>query len=199
MSESAKVLYLPGSAYERVLVTRMQQGDADAFQETYAALAPLVLRVLRRMMGNAALAEDVLQETFVTCFRRISTFRGEAQLSSWLTSVAMNRARNTLRGEARRRVGEQRGADSPDPAPTPDHALASAQAHAELERALSSLPEEVRGALVLAAEGFTAAEIASMLGAPRGTILSRIFRGRVTLGRMLRGAATALPRRGTRG
>jgi RNA polymerase sigma-70 factor (ECF subfamily) len=179
----------------------MQAGDEAAFREAYDTLAPSLMRLLERYLGRAALAEEVLQESFVTAFRRIGSFRGEAQLSTWLTTIALRRAQNALRGEARREKSE-RTLDPPSEAsgPLPDDSLARSQERARIEGMLASLPEETRLALLLTAEGFTAQEISDMTCAPRGTILSRIFRGRITLGKLLRHAGRSRSQhRGSRG
>jgi RNA polymerase sigma-70 factor (ECF subfamily) len=179
----------------------MQAGDEAAFRQAYEALAPNLLRLLERYLGRAALAEEVLQESFVTAFRHIGSFRGEAQLSTWLTTIALRRAQNALRGEARRERSERNLAPTSEASvPLPDDSLARAQESTRIEKLLATLPDETRLALLLTAEGFTAQEISDMTCAPRGTILSRIFRGRIALGRLLgRDSLSGSRHRGSRG
>ncbi|WP_224364147.1 RNA polymerase sigma factor [Hyalangium versicolor] len=186
MADRSTVQYLPGAAYERALFSRMQAGEEAAFREAYDALAPRLLHLLERYLGCAALAEEVLQESFATAFRRIGSFRGEAQLSTWITAIALRRAHNVLRAEARREKSE-RAVDprSETSDPLPDDSLASSEETALLEKLLATLPEETRLALLLTADGLTAQQISDMTHVPRGTILSRIFRGRLTLGKLL--------------
>src|SRR5712692_2378531 len=82
---------------------RLAAGDAAAFRELYQAQAPRLLRLLQRLLGDAGLAEEILQDTFLAAFESARDFRGEASLATWLARIALRRALNARRGRARRR------------------------------------------------------------------------------------------------
>src|SRR5260370_5323213 len=80
---------------------RLAAGDAAAFRELYQAQAPRLLRLLLRLLGDAGLAEEILQDTFLAAFESARDFRGEASLATWLARIALRRALNARRGRAR--------------------------------------------------------------------------------------------------
>src|SRR5260370_39012516 len=88
---------------------RLAAGDAAAFRELYQAQAPRLLRLLQRLLGDAGLAEEILQDTFLAAFESARDFRGEASLATWLARIALRRALNARRGRARRRGGTHEG------------------------------------------------------------------------------------------
>src|SRR5437763_5986250 len=88
LAPNPRIAFLPGAAGERALIARLVAGDELAYRECYEMHAPRTLRVLLRMLGDRAKAEDVLQETFVAAFKKIGQFRGDAQLGTWITGIA---------------------------------------------------------------------------------------------------------------
>jgi RNA polymerase sigma-70 factor (ECF subfamily) len=153
-------------------------GEDAAYRECYELHAPALMRVLVRVLRNRALAEEILQESFVAAFRKIGQFRGETKLSSWLTGIALRRGLNALRGESRR-------LKHLPPPPEPETSFEPFLADRDMTRKVLALLDEMepekRMALLLQAEGHTAAEIAEMMGEPRGTVLSRLARSRAEL------------------
>src|SRR3954451_8142736 len=87
---------------ERMLIRRLQQRDERAFAEVMRLYQHKVFNVVFRMVGNREEAEDVAQEVFVTVFKHIETFRGDAKLSTWLYRIATNHTRNRLKYLGRR-------------------------------------------------------------------------------------------------
>ena len=75
---------------ERKLVARCARGDERAWEELYAANAPIVTRFLTRMLGPASYVDDLVQQVFVEVFSGIRRFRGEARVSTWLYGIARN-------------------------------------------------------------------------------------------------------------
>jgi RNA polymerase sigma-70 factor (ECF subfamily) len=173
-----QVSYLPGPAGERALVARLAAGEETAYRETYELLAPGVMTLLVRVLKNRALAEEVLQDTFIAAFRGIGSFRGETRLFTWVAGIGVRRALNALRDEARR----SRGAPPPlEISHTPEPWLGHRDDVRKVLELLETMEPPKRLALLLQAEGHTAAEIAGMTGEPRGTILSRLSRGKAEL------------------
>ena len=177
MDRRDSVAFLKGAPGDRALVARLLAGEDHAYRECYESHAPTLLRVVGRMLRNRAMAEEIVQETFVAAFRTLGTFREEVRLSSWLTGIAVRRALNALRGESRRTSHLPPPAESSSPEPW----LADREMSRRVLAVLEQMDAPKRLALLLHAEGHTAAEIAGMTGEPRGTILARLSRGRAEL------------------
>ena len=166
------------------LVRRFLRGDRAAFGALAQRHERRVYNLAYRMLGRPEDADDATQEVFVICLRKLGSFQGRSAFSTWLHRVALNVCYETLRKRSRERVADQ---DEMEPPPDPDHADAAAAA-ADVHRALQLVPEEFRAVLVLHdLQGVPYEEIAQALGAPVGTVKSRLHRGRVALGRALRG------------
>jgi RNA polymerase sigma factor (sigma-70 family) len=149
-------------------------GDAAAFDALVRSHQAAVFRFARHLLGDAALAEDVTQETFVRVYQRLRTFRFRSRFSTWLLQIARNVAVDELRRRQRR---ARLAAVAPPPAPPP-----SPDARAELRAALGSLPPTMLEALVLVEVfGMSYAETAEVLTIPVGTAKSRVYHARLRL------------------
>jgi RNA polymerase sigma-70 factor (ECF subfamily) len=138
------------------------------------------MSLLMRMLRDRAKAEEILQETFVAVFKKIGQYRGEAQFGTWITGIAIRRALNALRDDARRIPAG--AAPQAEPSVVIDEAeLSSRDLARRLLALIDRLHDDKRLAILLHAEGYTAAEIAAMTNAPRATVLARIARGRAEL------------------
>jgi RNA polymerase sigma-70 factor (ECF subfamily) len=190
VSASHRIVSLPGPAGDRALVARMLAGEEHAYRDCYDTHAPRVLGLLVRMVGDRAKAEEILQETFAAVFNKVAQYRGEAQLGTWIAGIGIRRALNALREDGRRISTVATGMDDRG-----DEGAESALAHRDLARRtlalLDRLAPDKRIALLLYAEGYTAAEIATLTKAPRATILARIARGRAELVSLAAGAGMA--------
>lgn len=180
MPPSRRIALLPGPAGDRALVARLLAGEEQAYRDCYEIHAPRTLALLVRMLRDRGRAEEILQETFVCAFNKIGQFRGDAQFATWLSGIAIRRALNAVRDESRRIPSAAAGAERPS-----DAGEESQLTRRDLARRvlglLDKLQEEKRIAILLHAEGYTAAEIGSMTKAPRATVLARIMRGRAEL------------------
>src|SRR6476659_8576991 len=87
---------------ERLLIRRLQQRDEKAFEEVVRLYQHKVYNLVYRMLGNREEAEDVAQEVFVTVFKSIDSFRGEAKFSTWLYRIAANHCKNRMKYLGRR-------------------------------------------------------------------------------------------------
>ncbi|MEM7202238.1 MAG: sigma-70 family RNA polymerase sigma factor [Planctomycetota bacterium] len=140
-------------------------------ERAYAALAGDVHRIAWSLVGAGA--EDIVQQTFIAVSENAATCEGE--LRGWTLAIAANLSRRALvHAEVGRRAlaaRQERDAAAPAP-PDPD---ATAELRQRLDRALRQLPPSQRLAITLSAlDGLTAAEIATMLGCPEGTVWSRL-------------------------
>jgi RNA polymerase sigma-70 factor (ECF subfamily) len=178
-----RIAFLPGAAGDRALATRMVAGEELAFRECYELHAAKVFRTLLRVVGERGRAEDVLQESFAAAFDGIAEFRAEARLGTWITGIAIRRALNLRRYEARRlQVALEPAQHEPAaPGPGPEAELQSRDLARRVLLLVEDLDPPRRAALLLHAEGHTVTEIAEMTGMPRGTVLSHIARARARL------------------
>jgi RNA polymerase sigma-70 factor (ECF subfamily) len=130
------------------LVVRAGQGDRAAAQALMARHLPKMLALARRMLGDAAAAEDAVQEAFLKLWTHASRWRpGKAKFETWLYRVTMNKCYDRLRRRGTASLDE--AADVPDSAPGADRVLENAGLAAEVEAALAALPERQRAAILL--------------------------------------------------
>jgi len=145
--------------------------------EAYDAQHLAVRAFARRLVGDDAVAEDPVHEVFVTLPTAIRRFRGDSSLRTFLVSIAVNHARHHVRAAARRRAALTRLGEEPGPrGPDPEQSAARRQIAAALTRALDELPLDQRVAFVLAeVEELSSPAIAEIVGAPEGTVRTRLF------------------------
>ena len=130
------------------LVTRVCQGDADAFRLIFERYSRPVISFIYDMVNDRALAEELTQETFVRAFRAIHTMRAETKLSTWLFGIARNVARESLRARARTNthvdLADKSVMDLSDDKPVPVDGLLSKELNALIRRSLEALDEDKR-------------------------------------------------------
>jgi RNA polymerase sigma-70 factor (ECF subfamily) len=177
---SRRIALLPGPAGDRALVARLLAGQEQAFRDCYDIHAPRTLSLLVRMLRDRARAEEILQETFVAVFDKIGQYRGDARFGTWISGIAVRRALNAVRDESRRIP--QAGTPAESSAGGGQESQMTLRDFARrLLGLVDKLTRDKRIAILLHAEGYTAAEIAAMTKAPRATVLARIARGRAEL------------------
>lgn len=164
---------------EAVLALVARSHD-DALAELYDRFGRVAYGLALRILRDRALAEDAVQEAFLTVWRQAGTFSPErAKPSTWILTLVHRRAVDLVRREERRRADPVEIDALPQPAgeATDEEAALRAQRRI-VQEALRRLPDEQREALELAYYGgFTQSELAERLGQPLGTIKSRMFSG----------------------
>ena len=162
------------------LVNRAGKGDPSAFHALLDRHAAYLFGVAVSLVGNAADAEDVVQETLLGAFRGLRGFEGRSSVRTWLTSILIRQT--TVR---RRQTGRWNMAPLPSEnavAAGDPHFLSpteAADARIDLEAAIQGLSPDHREVVVLREfSGLSYDEIAEALGVPRGTVESRLFRAR---------------------
>lgn len=176
---------------DRSIVEAARGGDRSAFDALVRTEVDRVYRLALAITGNDSDAADAVQETFVAAWRKLRDLRDVDAFDAWLTRLAVNTCRMSLRARRRRFVREIPVADVDPEAPrrSTDHDAAAADAREDgmdLRTALARLPPEQRSLLALRhLEGRGIAEIAVILGIPEGTAKSRLFAARRALERAL--------------
>jgi RNA polymerase sigma-70 factor (ECF subfamily) len=173
--------------------------DRALFEELAMEYMPALFTAAMRMTRNQADAEDLVQETYLKAYRAFDSFTEGSNLRAWLYKILTNTYINTYR--ARRRRPEETdlddveelylyrrmsGAELSSLAQSAEDVALESFTDDEVKRALESLPEQFRLAVLLAdVEGFSYKEIAEIADVPVGTVMSRIHRGRRALQKAL--------------
>jgi RNA polymerase sigma factor (sigma-70 family) len=165
-------------------------GDPRAFEAIYRACQRPVYTLIRRIIVQPAIADELHQETFVEILRSVRTYTGEGAFGSWVRAIALNKCLMHLRSPWRSNLAyldaEEGGPESHtllDPGARPD---AHAEASAEVERALAALPPLTRSVVWLHdVEGYTHGEIAKALGRTVSFSKSQLARAHVRLRELL--------------
>jgi RNA polymerase sigma factor (sigma-70 family) len=168
---------------DEAVIALIARSDEQALAELYDRFGRVAYGLALRILRDEALAEDAVQDAFLTAWRRADTFMPErAKASTWLLTLVHRRAVDLVRREERRRTepietaGERAG-DGPA-----EDVVWLRYERERVQAALRQLPDQQREALELAYYGgFTQSELAERLGQPVGTIKSRMFSG---LGRL---------------
>jgi RNA polymerase sigma-70 factor (ECF subfamily) len=163
-----------------------------AFEQLMRRYNQRLFRVARSILKDEADAEDALQEAYLQAYRKMGEFRGEAELSTWLTRIVINQALMRVRKRQRDRVvvpfqnradGTAQELEVADRlAESPTDAALRGEVRKVLERRIDALPEAFRTVFVMReVEEMTARETAEALGIPEATVRTRLFRARALL------------------
>jgi RNA polymerase sigma-70 factor, ECF subfamily len=172
---------------DRELVERFARGDSRAFDTIVQRYEQRVFAIALRMTGNHEDARDAMQDVFVSALRALRSFRGDAQLSTWIHRVAVNASLDVLRKRKRHTAQPlEEAGERPSDDIAPDEAAARAARAAEVQRALLEVSGEHRAVLVLHdLQDLDYAETAAALDIPVGTVKSRLHRARLEMARIL--------------
>ena len=191
------------------LVVHARMGDEKAIRVLVQRHNRRLFRSARAIVRDDTEAEDIVQATYVHAFTHLNAFRDEAQLSTWLTRIALNEALGRIRRRQRNVGWEEvdmtaesgRGALLQFPTPfsvdDPEAEFSRAEARRLLERAVDRLPDEFRVIFVLRdVEGMSTEEAASYLGIKPATAKTRLHRARkmmrIAIEKQLVGAFSSL-------
>lgn len=158
-------------------------GNERAMRTLWTQYAPVVDAVVRRMVADPDQAEDVAQDVWIQIFRALPSYRAEAQFSTWVHRIAVNRTLNALRRLRRLdRLETEITEQSASVEPEGDRALLAAS----IGEAVAQLPTGARTVFLLHdVEGYTHEEIAGELGITAGGSKSQLFKARVRLRKLL--------------
>lgn len=143
-----------------------------------------------RMLNNREDAEEAMQDVFLRVHRSLGTFRGDAELSTWLWRITVNvcLSRRGSRWRKREHLRVENLADNiADDAPGPDELFTILEDRERIARMIARLPDREAASLTLYyIEGFDYAAIGRILTLPPGSVATALHRGRIRLGKMLR-------------
>ena len=180
------------------LLARLRAGDRSAIDVLMTLYADRVYRLAYGVTRNEADAHEVVQDVFVTVFRKHASFEGRSAVSSWIYRITMNAALNTRRGK-RHEVETPLDAALPtfhadghrngdraylvaDWTQTPEAEALSSETRAVLGRAIEALPDHYRVVLILRdVEGLSNEEVAAAVGDSVGSVKSRLHRARMVV------------------
>jgi RNA polymerase sigma-70 factor (ECF subfamily) len=179
------------------LMARVAEDDERAFTELVRRFQGRVTNLIARVLNDRESSDDLAQEVFVRVFVHRRNYRRGSKFTTWLFTIAANLAKNEIRRRVRKRnwfsldalqeVLSDSAIQLADPSEGQELALQREQLQDAIGRAIATVPEKYRVALVLRdIEGFAYEEIGQMLRVPGGTVRSRINRARGMLRRKLR-------------
>jgi RNA polymerase sigma-70 factor (ECF subfamily) len=182
------------------IIRLVQQGDTDAFEDLVLRHQDRVFNTALRLLGDHEEAADVTQEVFVSCFRKIGSFRGDARFTTWLYRVTVNAVKNRWKHMERRggnKTVSLQGNDRGDEmvlqdrlaakGPSPRHSAGVREMHEILLEKLQELHADYREVLVVRGiECLSYEEIAAILGCSLGTVKSRLHRARELIRKKMR-------------
>lgn len=170
----------------------------ELFDRLYRDNADRIFRFAQRMCGHVDDAKDLVQETFLKAYRALGGFRGEAQVSTWLYTIAVHtcsRMRRKRSGQPDRELSLDEflpGSDGelrlqiPAEGLSPEEALEAKEVRRALRAAIDALPHKYRLVLVLRdMEGLTAKEVGSIMGLNERAVKSRLHRARLFVRKQL--------------
>lgn len=195
-----------GASDDKDVLELLRAGQAE---RAFALLLPRyegkIYRLCQALLRDRAQAEDAAQESLVRIWRTLARYDGRAALSTWIYAITRNRCLTAL--ERRRRAsgaGAGAGASGTDielaelptePGASDSGGLSEQQRDEQLRLLVDALPERMRRVLVLYYfEERSVDEVARMLGCPKGTVKTHLFRARATLAERLKGLGLNDPR-----
>jgi RNA polymerase sigma-70 factor, ECF subfamily len=177
--------------------TAYRDQEIQELTNIFAGRLPSLTRIAARLVGNPADAEDAIQDAFLSAYTHLDQFRGQAQMSTWLTTIVINAARMKVRRRPREAHipldQENREQDHPafsemlsDRRPSPEELCRSRELAERLAQASLQLSPALRGSFQLSAmDGLSTRETAQALGIPEGTVKARVARARKKLKQLL--------------
>jgi RNA polymerase sigma-70 factor, ECF subfamily len=188
---------------ELSLGVRISKSETGEMQDVLSRYLPSFYRRAYRYLGNAADAEDAVQDALLSAYKHLDQFKGQAQMSTWLTAIVANSARMHLRRRPRqihvsldeKLTEEQEYPVSErlaDVRPSPEDECRKAELGRSLKQFVEQLSPPLRKAFQLRAlDGLSTSEAARILGVPEGTVKAQLARARARLRRFMRGRLNA--------
>jgi RNA polymerase sigma-70 factor (ECF subfamily) len=182
-------------ASDEALVARVAQNDRRALQLLFGRHRQRVYRFALRLVGNAATAEDIVNEVFLELWRRAASFERRAQLSTWLLAITRNKALSALRVRVDQPLDEAMAEAMPDPRINAEDSLQASERNALVRRCLECLSPAHREIIDLVYyHEKSVDEVAAIVGVPAATVKTRMFYARKRLSQLVKDAGITPPR-----
>ena len=172
------------SSSDAACVRRLQRGDTDAFEILVRRHEKAIFNLIYRMLGDYDDAAETAQEVFLSAYRAIGQFRGEANFSTWLYRIAFNHATTRRKSTTARqkRLVPIDGSDMVDDTLGPAETLEKKELRERVQLALNELdPEDATVILLRDLQDIPYEDVARVLKIPVGTVKSRLHRARQAL------------------
>jgi RNA polymerase sigma factor (sigma-70 family) len=167
------------------IIEKCRRGDREAHYQLYKLYSRTMYNVGYRIVNNEEEAEDVLQEAFISAFRSLDHYRGDATFGSWLKRIVVNKAINVLKRRRLERLPEDENFDVPEQTDVADEFPFTVE---QVRAAIAMLPDGYRSVLSLyLLEGYDHSEIAEILGISESTSKSQFNRSKKKLREILEG------------
>ena len=172
---------------EKLWVSELKRGEKAAFQKLYEEYHQKIYGTAITMLGNAEDAEDAVQEVFMKIYRKVSYFNSKSKIGTWLYRIAVNVCidhvrRNKVRRAKSVSLKESSLISLTENGEKADSSVASGEVNRITKIAITQLSPKLRTVVVLRdLQGLTHSEIADILGCSKGTVSSRLNRGRLKL------------------
>ncbi len=178
------------------LVNQAKQGKMKAFELLVNRYQQRVANVISKFVKDRHEIQDVAQEVFIKVFRALPNFRGDSSFYTWIYRIAVNTSKNHLVSRSRRIQNTQVefeeaenfiGNEDQRNLDTPDAVYARGELEQTMSKAIATLPDDLKTAIVLReVDGLSYEEIAEQMNCPIGTVRSRIFRARDAIDQAMR-------------
>ena len=166
-------------------VRKLQRGETDAFETLIRRHQKTIFNLVYRMLGDYDEAAEISQEAFLSAYRAIGNFRGDANFSTWLYRIALNHAttrRKSLNTRQQRSVPIENTEPASDPHPGPAESMEKKEIRQRVQQALNRLdPDDAAVILLRDLQDVPYEEVARVLEIPIGTVKSRLHRARLAL------------------
>jgi RNA polymerase sigma-70 factor (ECF subfamily) len=176
---------VPEAISDAECVRKLQRGETDAFETLIRRHQKTIFNLAYRMLGDYDEAAEISQETFLSAYRAIDNFRGDANFSTWLYRIALNHAttrRKSLNTRQQRSVPIENTEPASDPHPGPAESMEKKEIRQRVQQALNKLdPEDAAVILLRDLQDVPYEEVARVLEIPIGTVKSRLHRARQAL------------------
>lgn len=167
------------------LIERCKAGDRNAHYRLYKLYSRAMFNVCYRITGSEEDAEDALQEAFISAFRNLESYRGDAAFGAWLKRIAINKAINILKKKRHEFIGEDGEWDIPEEETPPSYREGELTVE-RVRKAIEQLPDGYRSVLSLyLLEGYDHQEIAEIMGISESTSKSQLNRAKNKLRELL--------------
>jgi RNA polymerase sigma-70 factor, ECF subfamily len=177
------------AADDKHLIGRIAAGDQTAMSVLYARHHVRLYRYLVRLTRNEATAEELMSEVFLECWRKADSFEGRSAVSTWLFSIAHNRAISAMRKRSEDALDEEAAAQLPDGGDSPEVATQKRDKATIMRACMDRLSADHRAIIDLVYyQEASVSEAAEILAIPENTVKTRMFYARKKLAELMREA-----------